>query len=145
VRTNRIHDFLAGAALSGLAMILIMIVLMLALLPLDFRMQNRAIQQADRIANATWTKVLAKPLVSKLYPNGWGAYIVHLRSDDPGIPDQKIMVVDDDARGRELLAIPDGCRVRATRKESDRSRSRSMAYNYLDFSCTTVISHPPIS
>lgn len=139
MRIDRIKDFLAGALVTGVAMIVLMAVLMLTLLPLDIRMQNRAIQQADTIANTTWTKVSAKPLVSRFYPNGWGAYIVHLKAENPAIPDQVIMVIDDDQRGQQLLGIPDGCRVKAARKESERWRSRSMAYNYLTFSCTTLL------
>lgn len=136
---QRITDFLAGAIVAGTATIIAITALILALLPLDLRMQNRAIQQANLIANTSWTKVSAKPLVSRFYPNGWGAYVVRLRSENPTIPDQSIMVVDDDERGKELLAIPDGCSVKATRNESRRWRSRSMAYNYLIFSCKTLL------
>jgi len=135
---QRIKDLLTGAIATAVVMLISIAAVMLALLPLDLRMQNRAIRQANLIANTTWTKVSAKPLVSRFYPDGSGAYVVHLRSDNPAIPDQSIEVVDDDQRGEELLAIPDGCRVKATRNESQRWRSRSMAYNYLTFSCKNL-------
>ena len=133
MRKNQvIKNILAGLALT----VLMMGITALALLPIDLRMQNRAISQANNIANTTWTKISAKPI-------GWDAYIVHLRADDPTIPDQKILVVNDDPRGQQLLAIQDGCRIKATRAESQRFRSRSLAYNYLDYSCTAVAGPPP--
>ena len=133
MRANTIiRNILAAIALS----IFLFAITAVALLPIDLRMQRRAIKQADHIASTIWTKVSAKPI-------GTDAYVVQLHSDDPSTPDVKILVVNDDPRGQQLLAMQDGCRIRATRGESQRFRSRSLAYNYLDYSCTAVSGPPP--
>jgi hypothetical protein len=131
-KTELIKKTLAAFALATF----MLAVTMIALLPLDLRMRHRAVRQADHIASTTWTKVSAKPI-------GTDAYVVHLRSDAPSTPDEEILVVNDDPRGQQLLSMQDGCRIKATRGESQRFRSRSLAYNYLDYTCTAVSGPPP--
>lgn len=133
MRTNQIIKKTLSTIALGIFMLSIT---MLALLPLDIRMRNKAIKQADQIASTTWTKISAKPI-------GKNGYIVHLRADDPAVPDQELLVISDDVRGQQLLAMQDGCRIKASRGESQRFRSRALAYNYLDYSCSTVAGPPP--
>jgi hypothetical protein len=123
MRANKIIKTIAAAITLQ---VFLFAIAMVALLPLDLRMQHRAIKQADHIASKTWTKVSTKP-------SGTDAFVVQLHCDDPSIPDEKILVVNDDLRGQQLLAIQDGCRIKATRGDSQRFRSRSLAYNYLDY------------
>lgn len=119
-------------------LILMSIAVMIALIPLDMRMKRQALERADRVAERSWIKISAQPMVSKAYPNGNGAFLIQLRADDPLVPDQKLLVYDDDLRGQKFLAMQNGCRVRAVLADGQQWRSRALAYNYLDADCVSV-------
>lgn len=139
-RTKKTIGLVIGRQIvyGSMLVILMSIAVMIALIPLDMRMKRQALERADRVAERSWIKISAQPLVSKAYPNGNGAYVIQLRADDPSIADQRLLVFDDNLRGQKFLAIQNGCRVRAVLGDSQEWRSRALAYNYLEPTCVSI-------